>query len=159
VIRFWSKVEKSDERSCWNWKAGTRNGYGRLWLDGGIKSAHRVAWEFTNGPIPDGLRVLHRCDNPSCCNPAHLFLGTQEDNVADMVSKGRQRSASPGRSGGVLSPCKGTKNGRSKLTTQQIEIIRGRASAGEKLARIARDFGVSDTQVRRIHLGHQWRAQ
>lgn len=79
---------------CIEWtgaKAG--NGYGTVWMAGRMAYAHRVAWEKENGPIPSGMCVLHLCDNPPCTNPAHLFLGTQRDNVADMLSKGRGRWA------------------------------------------------------------------
>ena len=66
-----------------------RKGYGRMWFNGKIAQTHRIAWEITFGPIPDGLQVLHHCDNPPCCNPSCLFLGTDADNTADMVAKGR----------------------------------------------------------------------
>lgn len=86
--RFWSKVQKTDD--CWLWRA-TRfpKGYGQIKIKGRRRLAHRVAWELTNGPIPDGLQVCHHCDNPPCVRPDHLFLGTQSDNIQDAVSKGR----------------------------------------------------------------------
>lgn len=90
--RLWEKIDKSDgPDACWPWTGGTSGRrkckYGSI--DG--KHAHRVVWELINGPIPDELGCLHTCDNPLCCNPKHLFLGTQADNVADMVAKGRHR--------------------------------------------------------------------
>lgn len=84
--RFWPKVEKTD--GCWLWTANTRpNGYGLF----GSVGAHRVAYELCVGPIPSGMYVCHRCDNPACVRPDHLFVGTQLDNMRDMVTKGRGR--------------------------------------------------------------------
>lgn len=88
VCAFWAKVDRRGPDECWEWTTGReRYGYGHSVLG----TASRVAWELTNGPIPDGQRVLHSCDNPPCCNPRHLFLGTQLDNVRDMMAKGRHR--------------------------------------------------------------------
>jgi hypothetical protein len=92
VNRLWTNVGRDgDPDACWPWLRSTNDkGYGRLMMGGkaGI-AAHRAAWTVTNGPIPKGLNVLHRCDNPPCCNPAHLFVGTQADNNADRHAKGR----------------------------------------------------------------------
>lgn len=94
--RFWAKVDRSaGDDSCWVWKpmAGM-NDYGRLKFGGPtnkIVRAHRYSWELHNGPIPEGLFVCHHCDRPHCCNPRHLFLGTQVDNMRDKVAKGRNR--------------------------------------------------------------------
>jgi hypothetical protein len=86
--RFWAKVEKTD--SCWPWRAGVNKEYGEFnFGNNWMRQAHRVAWELTHGPIPDGLCVLHKCDVPLCVNPDHLFLGTKLDNVRDMIAKGR----------------------------------------------------------------------
>src|SRR5690348_16844605 len=72
---FWSRVDRRSPGECWVWTRGRlKAGYGQLTVGGKCRTAHRIAWELTNGPIPDGLSVLHRCDNPPCCNPAHLFL-------------------------------------------------------------------------------------
>ena len=100
AIRFWLKVNKNGSIPahrpelgvCWEWTASLRNGYGQFGVGGRkgtINPSHRVSWELTNGAIPNGLFVLHKCDNPKCCRPKHLFLGTHQDNMKDMTSKFR----------------------------------------------------------------------
>jgi hypothetical protein len=91
VDRFWEKVQKGD--GCWVWSGGLISGYGRFVVRHGLYvRAYRFSYELANGPIPDGLFVCHRCDNPPCVNPAHLFLGTCKDNFEDMRAKGRGRN-------------------------------------------------------------------
>jgi len=141
--RFWAKVAKSD--SCWLWTAArARGGYGTFDVDGKTRYAHRVSWELANGPIPEGdghngTCVLHRCDVPLCCNPAHLFLGSHSENMADMKAKDRGNH--------------GESNGRSKLTEAQVVEIR--ASTGSQRA-IAARFGISQMQVSNIRSGQSW---
>lgn len=91
--RFWAKVDKSaGANACWPWTASrSPKGYGKFMLDGTPRVASRLAWQLTFGPIEDGFYVLHHCDNPSCCNPAHLWLGTKAENNADMIRKGRYK--------------------------------------------------------------------
>lgn len=92
IPRFWSKVRKS--KGCWIWTAAASGvgDYGYFWSGSAMVRAHRFSWELHNGPIPEGLKVLHACDVPLCVNPSHLFLGTMQDNSDDMVQKGRCRS-------------------------------------------------------------------
>lgn len=108
AVRLWSHVDTSGgPDACWPWTGGQvhEHGYGTLRVGGYSKAnpvkhklyAHRLAWELTNGPIPAGLNVCHRCDNPPCCNPAHLFVGTQRENLQDASHK--HRLPGPGTSG------------------------------------------------------------
>src|SRR3990167_8700408 len=106
--RFWGKVRKTP--GCWLWTAKLLKGYGRLWVAGHSERAHRVAWLLHYGQIDAGLLVLHKCDNPCCVNPKHLFLGTASDNILDAAAKGRMAH--------------GEKNGNRKLTTDQVLTIR-----------------------------------
>lgn len=126
--RFWLKVDKSGE--CWLWIAGKkgRDGYGSCWFGGKPSRAHRVSWELTNGPVPDGMVVCHRCDNPPCVNPDHLFLGTLKDNAQDRNRKGRTSRVSRN---------KGSKHGCCKLSEADIRYLRAFANAGMKHADIA----------------------
>ncbi len=87
---FWNQVEKGNHNGCWVWIGALDTlGYGHLTIKRKLRLAHRVSWELANGSIPDGLHVLHHCDNPPCVNPSHLFLGTHLDNMRDMIAKGR----------------------------------------------------------------------
>jgi hypothetical protein len=110
--RFWKHVDRSGEPdACWPWIGGTsHNGYGRFWLDGHTVPASHYAYEIGIGPVPPGMLVLHHCDNPPCCNPTHLFIGTQLDNVHDRDAKGR--AAQGDASGARLHPEKWSRGDR-----------------------------------------------
>ena len=144
--RLWRKVEKTE--GCWNWLGGKRaNGYGQI-QEGGKGSRgllpHRVSYELANGPIPDGLVVMHSCDNPSCVNPAHLTVGTYKDNMDDMAAKGRRK---PGR------PI-GDRNFNAKLDEDMVRFIRANPQRGHK--DLADELGVKPNTVRGVRIGRTW---
>lgn len=173
VERFWSRVDRQGPGECWPWLASRfKDGYGQFRL-GSHSRAHRISWTLTFGDIPPGLCVLHRCDNPACCNPAHLFLGTNLDNVADMIAKGR--NATGDRNGSRLHPerllrgdrhpnrlrpervPRGVKNKNSKLTESDIRAIRNAVASGESQASVALKFGVHQTCVSAVVRLLTWR--
>ena len=145
--RFWPKVDKSGE--CWVW-TGYRNpsGYGELHRGRrgtGMVRAHRFSWELANGPIPRGLCVLHRCDNPPCVNPDHLWLGTKADNQRDMASKGR----------GTKTGLPGESNPNARLTRVEIHAIR--SASGESGNWLATKYGVTRNHIYTIRARRNWR--
>ena len=128
---------------CLEWSGGRgKTGYGNIKIDGKRVSAHRVAWEIAHGEIPPGMSVLHRCDNRSCCNPEHLFLGTQPENLADMRAK--QRHKNP--------PTPNT-----KLSFNAVCSVCERSRLGISQQRIAVEFGVSQATISRVILDHKRR--
>lgn len=129
--RFWPKVSKSD--GCWTWTAAInkRWGYGAFREGGKTLRAHRVAWALTNGPIPDGLFACHHCDNPSCVNPSHIFLGTCSDNAKDMAAKGR--STLGDRNPSRLYPDRVARGDRHSSRTHPERIQRGVDRPNHKL--------------------------
>lgn len=141
--RFWEKVNKLGKHECWNWAAMKRSGYGMMRVGGKMTGAHRFSYELAYGEVPKELDVLHRCDNPSCVNPNHLFLGTHRENMLDCVRKGRRPYH------------KGESHHNSKLTKTKVLKIRALASTIPFVA-IANRFGISPPQVRNIVLRHQW---
>jgi hypothetical protein len=143
--RFWNKVVKRGDEECWEWQgAKTGNGYGGFKINGKMMAAHRIAWELASGAIPDGAFVLHRCDNPICVRPDHLFLGTLSDNAQDREAKGRGNTASR------------EKHWNAKVTVAQVEEIRARAAEGASGWSLAKVYGLSVSQVCRIIRGEDW---
>lgn len=155
--RFWAKVRKTN--SCWLWTGtGTGKGHGELWQAGRMVLAHRISWELHFGPIPLGMGVLHKCDNPPCVRPDHLFLGTQTDNIKDAKRKGRL--ASGDRHGSQLHPerlARGEKHGGAKLTAAEVADIRREYSLGKVSQQIlGEQYGVNQPEVSRIIRGETW---
>jgi hypothetical protein len=146
IKRFWNKAESKSKDGCWEWQKATQSkGYGSVNIGNGKTAlAHRVAYEITYGTIPDGLNVLHHCDNRRCINPKHLFLGTCEDNSRDMVNKGRQ--------------AKGEGNGQSKLTVKEVIRIRELYYSGDySYNELAKLFPVCSVTIRGIVKEKYWR--
>lgn len=146
--RFWMLVAVGAPDACWEWRGQlSRDGYGRFRVGEGRSRAHRVAHELSNGPIPGGLCVCHHCDNRLCCNPAHLWLGTNEENMADMVAKGRAA-----RLQGENSP-------HPKLTNAAVLEIRRVAVGGNRPAdaELGIRFGVCEETVRKARIGATWK--
>lgn len=153
--RFWPKVNKNGpicERlgsNCWEWSAALdRRGYGVLGIKGSrTASAHRIAWELTNGNIPDGMEVCHRCDNPACVRVSHLFLGDHTDNMRDMTAKGRHNG--DGKPHGI-------EHHNAKLDDERVAEIRSRTATGESKIAIAAEYGVSVSLIYAIHHRKIW---
>jgi len=155
VTRFWSHVDKSTgPNGCWIWARAPVQGtkYGAVRWAGKTQRAHRVAWQITLGEVPGNMCVLHKCDNPLCVNPGHLFLGTRADNAADRDAKGRQAC------GDILSQAKqGELNSQAKLNESGVREIRSLVAKGVAQAEIARRRGVSQAAVWNIVNGRTWR--
>jgi len=149
--RFWKKVSIKGNNECWEWTGGKQgDGYGIFGvIENGkwkMKLAHRISWTFHFGEIPKYMKICHKCDNPKCVNPNHLFIGTQLDNVKDMVKKGRINSR------------EGIKNPKAKLTENEVlEIRRLYASTNITFADLGKMFGISDTHSGYIVKRRVWK--
>lgn len=149
IRNFWSKVPVGEADACWLWKGCKhRNGYGGFQTGSlsdanrTMTSAHRVAWMITNGPILNGLFVCHRCDVRDCVNPAHLFLGTNSDNIRDAIRKGRAAAKPPAR---------------TKLTADAVIAIKRQITKGVRPSALARSHGVGFSTIAKIRDGLTWR--
>lgn len=139
VARFWSRVDIATDFQCWEWKgARDAKGYG---IYKGTRS-HRVSYTMVNGKIPDGLLIRHRCDNPPCCNPKHLEVGTHADNTNDAVVRGRI--------------ARGSRHGNTKLSDEDVAFIRANPFKEKQIA-LARRFGVTPSAVSYIRSGRSWK--
>lgn len=138
VERFWRRVARRGESECWEW-SGSRHphGHGYVVLRGKVSYAHRKAWELANGrTVPAGMSVCHKCDNPPCCNPAHLFIGTHQENMADAAAKGRAM--------------RGERHVYAKLSDENVREIRRRYANGEGVCHLARVYGVYHGAITKI---------
>lgn len=144
--RFQQRFQQGATDACWEWQGATdRKGYGLMWAGAELRknaacmSAHRLAWMFRHGPITSEQHVLHKCDNPRCVNPDHLFLGTQAANNADMRAKNRHQH--------------GARHYRATLTEEQARAIK---CSAEPIRVAAERYGVSYEVARRIRNGTRW---
>lgn len=147
--RFWSKVDRRGPNDCWPWLASLQGQYGQFYWRGRPLKASRAAWILTNGS-PGRLHVLHKCDNPLCVNPKHLFLGTHADNLKDMWSKGRARPWPQTRSRGEASPV-------AKLTERAVRKMRRERAAGATYIALAKRYGVDRMTIKAAVLRKTWR--
>jgi len=144
--RFWPKIDISDDDDCWPWIARAKHpfGYGRMTAGRGMNlKAHQISWALKYGAIPDGMFILHSCDNPECCNPHHLKIGTQKDNMQDCKHRGR------------LSPPPvhiGDNHPRAKLRSSILDCIRSDRRAAHL---VAEDYGVCSKTIYRVRHGER----
>lgn len=144
--RFWNKVRIGD--GCWEWtRSVNTDGYAQLTFDGKTRRASRVVLGLCGTVIPEGMHVLHRCDNRRCVRPGHLFLGTHQDNMDDRGAKGRSRGGS--------NP--GSRHPASKLTELDVLSIRSRVYAGETQRSVSAAFGISNQHISDIIARKVWR--
>lgn len=142
VKRFENKFKK-DPFGCWEWQAAKHpKGYGNFSLDGRVTGSHRAAFRLYVGEIPEGMCVCHRCDNPGCVNPSHLFLGTNTENTHDRDNKGRGSY--------------GEKRPNAKLTEQKVNEIKGKWLGGETMTGIGKEYGVSRQTISTIIHCKKW---
>lgn len=142
--RLLNNCKKSDS-GCWEWQKSKYSGYGKTFIKGKGKQAHRASWEIFVGDIPKGMQVNHKCHNRSCINPDHLYIGTQKENMKDMYDAGRDVKK------------KGSENGASKLDESKVRIIKNMLSSGNKISAISKKFGVSESCIRFIKQDKTWR--
>lgn len=147
--RLANGIDEPRDAGCWNWTRATNgSGYGMLTVAGRMVYAHRLAYELSRGPVPDGLHVIHSCDNPLCINPDHLSVGTRSQNMKECSERGRAR---------IPKPIKlGEENGSAKLQEVDVRSIRRLLVKGLTQQEIADRFGVTQRTISDIKLGKKW---
>lgn len=147
-LRFWEKVDKRGIDDCWPWTgAQDGRGYGRFWDGQKHTTAHRFVFKLYHGNIPNHILACHKCDNPSCCNPHHLFAGTDADNAADKVQKGRQRNT----------PAPGEKNPKAKVSSADVICIRQQYADGASIIQLASAYSLSSSNIACIVRRKTWK--
>lgn len=144
--RLWSKVDKTT--TCWLWKGSLCGSYGRIKKTGAKISTptHRVSWELVNGTVPEGVLVLHKCDNRICVRPSHLFLGSYQDNTVDMIRKGR------------VNPRRGVENRSAKLNDTLVREIRSKYIEMElSQTELSREYGICQSRISSIVNNKAWK--
>lgn len=144
--RFWIKVDFGNKDQCWNWKAAKFDGYGKFNLNGKSVAAHRVAYKISFNTDPGEFLVMHTCDNRGCCNPSHLVLGTNADNTADKVKKGRN----------FVPDVRGENNGNALLTSEKVLRIRELHVSGLKIKEISKVMDEPYSRVYDVVAGNRW---
>lgn len=144
--KFWSRVHIGPETECWVWTAGRHvHGYGTMRINKKDTNAHRASWEMMRGEIPEGLHCLHKCDNPSFCNPDHLFLGTHHENMSDRAAKNRTHRMD------------GTPRSNHRLTADQVQKVRSLyANSNLGCKEVAAEFGVTTNAIVVLIRGDTW---
>lgn len=149
--RFWANVLKGGPDECWPWTASaSKEGYGRIRRCGKLVVAHRASYEMHIGPIPEGMKVCHTCDNPPCVNPKHLWIGTDGDNTRDSITKGRPRGAK------IPVPPRGEKCVFSVLVASQVLEMRRLSQDGWCNQDLAAKFQIDKSGVSRIICRKRW---
>lgn len=143
--RFHSKYVRGADSQCWEWRGARREfGHGIITRNGRVEVASRIALELATGePAPDGMLACHRCDNPPCVNPKHLYWGTRQDNANDAVARSRYAL--------------GSDRPQARLIESNVADIKRRRAAGETIAELSREFGVSQPTIRSITTGKKWK--
>lgn len=157
VARFKARVRTAGPDDCWPYEGSTVDGYGQFSIRRHPHKAHRVAYGLAHGEPPADLCVCHSCDNPVCCNDGHLFLGSNAENTADKVAKGRQARGPELAELIRASTPRGEACHAARLTAESVPLIRARHAAGEPIAALAVEFRVTPQAIRKVVLRRSWR--